>query len=103
VRHLEGIAVALALAACVYGVFWAFKALKELELRRHRRRIERFFEKRGEELVDARWKPFGPGAQSNHDVLFEVIYRDIEKREHRALCKVGVGGVYLSDDELTGD
>ncbi len=102
-HHLEGIAIAIALAACVYGIVWATGALKERQIQNHRQSIERYFEKRGEKLTRARWKPFGPGAQTDLSVLFEVTYLDADGKEHSARCKVGSSGVYLTDDELTGD
>ena len=101
-RHLEGIAVALLLGAGLYAVIWALVAVKRSGVRRSRRYIEAYFDKRGERLVEARWKPLGPGAQAGTDKLFIVTYVDREGREHSASCRSGPSGVHLADDDLTG-
>jgi hypothetical protein len=102
-HHVEGLAFAVLLGASIFGFFWAMGALKQWELRRHRGYIAKYFEKRGERLVDARWKPLGPGAQSGGGKLFTVVYVDRAGNEHSALCKSGASGVYLTDDEISED
>jgi len=99
-RHLEGLAVALVIGLGLYALIWALGALKRRELRRYERRIAEYFEKRGERLVVARWKPLGAGAQAGPDKLFLVVYVDEQGRRHSASCKSGLSGVFLGDDEL---
>lgn len=102
-HHFQGIAVAVLLAAGLYGVVWLLGASKRFQIRHHRQEMARYFERRNEVLLEARWKPFGPGAQADRSMLFEVRYRDTVGQEHRARCKTGADGVYLSDDEIVGD
>ena len=98
-KALIGLGVALAIAAVVYGVFYLIASLQSRRVAQHRRSIARYLEGRGEELIDARWTPLGPGAQSSNEIQFEVRYRAADGVEHAARCRVGAAGVYFTDDE----
>lgn len=67
-----------------------------------RSRIERYVEERGGKVLDAAWRPFGPGwFGEKSDRIYEVRFRDKDGNEHAANCKTSLWtGVYFTHDEI---
>lgn len=65
-------------------------------------RVEAYVRKRGWELVDRSWDPFGPGWFGEKDSRFyQIVYRDERGDLHRAHVKTSMfSGVYLTNDEV---
>jgi hypothetical protein len=70
-----------------------------------RERVEQYLRKKGYELIDKSWAPFGPGWFGEKDSrIYEVVYRDREGRVHRAHVKTSMmSGVYLTNDRVIED
>jgi len=70
-----------------------------------RDRVEQYLRKKGCELIDKSWAPFGPGWFGEKDSrIYEVVYRDREGRIHRAHVKTSMmSGVYLTHDRVLED
>ena len=67
-----------------------------------RSRIRAYAQGNGWELLDCRWRLFGPGWIGNRDARFyDIRYRDAEGRTHTACAKTSaLAGVYLTDDRV---
>ncbi len=65
-------------------------------------RVEQYVRARGWELVDRRWRPFGPGWFGEKDSrIYQIVYRDCEGNLHQAHVKTSMlSGVYLTNDHL---
>jgi len=65
-------------------------------------RIENYFKHKGFELVERSWAPFTSGGYGEKDTRnYQVIYRDRERRLHRAQVKTSLWSrVYLSNIEI---
>ena len=65
-------------------------------------RVEQYVRARGWELVDRRWRPFGPGWFGEKDSrIYQIVYRDCEGNLHQAHVKTSMlSGVYLTNDQL---
>jgi hypothetical protein len=67
-----------------------------------RGRINSYIEAHGGRLIDASWRPFGPGWLGKHyDRIYKVRYLDKDGNHHHAYCKTsGWSGVYFTDDNI---
>ena len=67
-----------------------------------RNRIRAYAQGNGWELLDCRWRLFGPGWIGNRYARFyDIRYRDAEGRTHAACAKTSaLAGVYLTDDRI---
>lgn len=65
-------------------------------------RVEAYVRKRGWELVDRSWDPFGPGWFGEQDSrIYQIVDRDERGDVHRAHVKTSMySGVYLTNDEI---
>lgn len=69
------------------------------------RRVEKYVQQQGWELVDRSWDPFGPGWFGEKDSrIYQIVYRDQEGLLHRAHVKTSMlSGVYLTHDQIVED
>ena len=67
-----------------------------------RSRIQDYFRRRGEHLLDMHWDPFGPGWFGEKDArIYRVRYRDSEGRTHAGHVKTSMwSGVYLTGNRV---
>lgn len=66
------------------------------------KRIEKYIQEMGGQLLEKHWKLFGPGwFGTQYSRIYEVVYRDREKNLYRAYVKTSMfSGVYLSENQL---
>lgn len=69
-----------------------------------RNRISAYAQGNGWQLLDCRWRFFGPGWIGNRNARFyDIRYRDADGRTHTACAKTSaLAGVYLTDDRVEG-
>ena len=67
-------------------------------------RIRAYVERGGGTLIDAKWRPLGPGWIDTKDTrIYEVHYLDKDGNKHHAYCKTsGWSGVCFTEDSVEG-
>jgi hypothetical protein len=87
----------------IAGVVALLFVIRLMHGQRDRERINIHLESRGCTLIDARWRPFGPGwAGGRWDRIYEVHYEDESGNGHHAFCRTsGWSGVWFTEDQVT--
>jgi hypothetical protein len=67
----------------------------------NRERIRRYFEDRGDAIIDLQWEPFARWFGEKNVTHYRVWYEDREGGKWECLCKTSMWiGVYTTDDRM---
>ena len=89
-------------ALCVVGVIALATIGRLITHQLDRSRILKYAADQGWQVIDCRWKLFGPGwLGSSRERIYELDYSDREGRTHTAFVKTSaLAGVYLTEDRV---
>ncbi len=84
---------------CIF-IFFLFVIVYFILNRNIDDQIRRDIEENGGKLISKEWYASPPRFIRNYTTSYEVRYLDIDGKEHKAICKPGLGGAYWTDDKI---
>jgi len=82
------------------GIIVLFICIRLFSARMDRGRIEQYCLSKGHELLERKWKPFGPGWYGSRGArIYQIVYRDVSGAINQAFVKTSLmSGIYLTGE-----